>query len=67
MKSMRRIGTLSIGLQEANWSIFNTRVESSIRYLGIVKGAARKTIPSGWTDEMQSLYRQFEEDDDEEI
>lgn len=72
--------------QKADWISFSARIESSIhfipnditsyeRFLGIVKGSAKKSIPSGyrkrylpcWTDEMEALYQQFEEDNDDEI
>lgn len=72
--------------QKADWLNFSARIESSIRFipnditsyerfLGIVKGSAKKSIPRGfrkryipcWTDEMEALYRQFVEDNDDEI
>lgn len=71
---------------KADWSSFTSRVESSIRFipnnidcyehfLGIVKGAAKKSVPRGyrkryipcWTPEMEELYKRFEEQDDDEI
>ena len=72
--------------QKANWTSFTARVESAIRFvpadltcydrfLGVIKGAAKSTIPRGyrkryipcWTSEMEDLYKQFEEQDDDEI
>lgn len=72
--------------QKADWSLFTARVESAIRFipndicsyerfLGVIKGAAKKSIPRGyrkryipcWTAEMEDLYKQFEEQDDDEI
>lgn len=73
-------------IQKANWTSFTARVESAIRFipgdincyersLGVIKGAARKSIARGyrkryipcWTPEMEDLYKQFEEQDDDEI
>lgn len=72
--------------RKANWEGFSRQIDASIRFIpneienferfvGIVKGAAKKFIPRGyrkryipgWTEEMESLYRQFEEDGEEEI
>ena len=63
--------------QKADWSSFMSRVDASIRFipndisqyerfLGVIKGAAKKSIPC-WTSEMEELYKQFEEQGDDEI
>lgn len=45
------------------------------RFLGLIKSAAKKSVPRGfrkryipgWSAEMEELYRQFEEQNDDEI
>lgn len=72
--------------RKADWPSFTARVDSNIRFipndiscfvrfLGVVKGAAKKLIPRGyrkryipcWTVEMEDLLKEFEEQDDDEI
>lgn len=72
--------------QKADWLSFASRVDSAIRFvpndidsyerfLGVIKSAAKKSIPRGyrkryipcWTSEMEELYKQFEEQGNDEI
>lgn len=72
--------------QKANWASFTSLVESATRFvpvginwyerfLGIIEGTAKKSVPRGfrkryipcWTPEMEKLCKEFEEQADEEI
>lgn len=71
---------------KADWKQFTERVDAAIRFIpceirnynrfiGVIKGAAKKCIPRGfrkryipgWTAEMEELFKQYEESNDPEI
>lgn len=56
--------------QKADWPSFTARVESNIRFIpneiNCYQRFRKRYIPC-WTSEMEDMYKQFEEQDDDEI